>query len=258
MIDIHSHVLPNVDDGARSLAIALAMLDDYVRLGYSTVVATPHWEYPTNQDQQTLIQLAYEELAKHANDRGLKLLLGRECMLPPDPIALSGNTQLTLNGSNFILVEVPFNSRPLFLEESLFGLQTAGKTVILAHPERYRFIQRDLQIARTLSDRGFLFQINIGSLAGTYGSTAEKAAEWLVRNGLVHFAATDAHSDGNGFQSVAAGLIVLNNLIGAEDYQLLVHLNSELVLSHTSSIPTPARPQKGRQSILRNWLRRVR
>ncbi len=161
------------------------------------------------------------------------LLLGYELSLSPDLAnRLIAGEPSTFGASNAILVDVPFVGWPLHAEESLFKLQLAGFRPILAHPERYEEIQRNPERALDLVDRGVLLQVTIGSLSGMFGKQSLATAELLVREGAVHVVASDAHSAGQRFTAVEAGLAHLRGLVSEGGLERLTTINPRATLSN--------------------------
>jgi protein-tyrosine phosphatase len=217
MIDLHSHVLPEIDDGAASLAEAEAMFDAWQALGFSDVAATPHLKGPLDQEYLERVDAARVDLVRVAAARGIVLHRGFEVMLTPDvPDRLASGEPITLDGGRPILVEVPFQLWPLHTESTLFSLQTAGYQPILAHPERYAEVQRRPDLAVQLAERGVILQVTYASLAGVFGREVRRTAEALLAENVVEIMATDAHTPGRRLKSVGEGLARLRALVGPE------------------------------------------
>jgi protein-tyrosine phosphatase len=197
LIDLHTHVLPGVDDGARTMDDALAMAKVALDDGITTVVATPHrhegaYRAPREDAQQRLAEL---QAALTEADLNLEVVLGGEAQIAPDSAAqVRAGLAFTINGGRYLLVEWPFEQWPLYSEQAIFDLQIEGVLPIIAHAERYRVVQRNhLQLA-PLIERGVIVQVNGGSLLGTSGPEVQRTAEKLVLEGMAHVLASDAHS----------------------------------------------------------------
>ncbi len=195
MIDLHSHILPGLDDGAPDIDVSLAMARAAVDAGIETMVATPHvnFEYPVDPHDigprvgALNIALARSEIA-------LAVLPGAEVALPRlgemDDEALRA---VCLGGGPCVLVESPYVRGASFLEERLFDLQLRGLRPMLAHPERCPIFQDDPGRLARVVERGVLCSINIGSLTGRFGSVVRRFSVRLFRDGLVHNVASDCH-----------------------------------------------------------------
>lgn len=215
MIDLHSHVLPGIDDGAPNLDVSISMLDAWVTNGFHTVAATPHLMQPLDASYAAAVDRAFREVEPLAAARGLTLLRGYEVRLSPGvPDQLRRGDMMGLDGTDLVLIDLPFTDWPLYVDDTLFGVQTSGSRIILAHPERYPAIQEDPSKAEELVGRGIYLQVTIGSFSGAFGKRAKKSAESLLERGLVHLLATDAHSAGHRMAAVPAGLDRLRDLIG--------------------------------------------
>lgn len=197
MVDIHCHVLPELDDGAATWDEALAMARLAAADGIATVIATPHQLgcYADNRARQILAQV--NRLQGLLDEQGVRLrvLPGGDVRVEPEIIAKvrSGDVLTLADRGRHVLVELP-HEVCLPLERLLADLSTAGLTAILSHPERNAALMAQAGAVRSLIEAGCLIQITGASLTGTFGVRARGAAESLVQQGLVHFVASDAHS----------------------------------------------------------------
>ena len=190
--DAHSHILPGVDDGVQSEEESLRILKYYEEAGVREVWLTPHiMEDYANTPED--LRTRFELLQEHYRAQGgtLPLYLAAEYMIdrPFADIFAAGN--LLTHGAGHLLVETSYFEPPIGFEQTLFGIMTAGYLPILAHPERYVYMDRDFYLR--LKKRGILFQMNLGSLAGMYGRTALKKAEWMAKEGLYDLCGSDIH-----------------------------------------------------------------
>jgi protein-tyrosine phosphatase len=198
MIDLHSHILPGVDDGAPGWDTALAMMGLAARSGTRVLVATPHsWDGEGGSGSRgeriaTLVALANERAA--GAGLALQVLPGEECLAGPGLVEdLRAGRRLALGGSNTVLLELPFALWPPYLDRLVFELQVAGYTVLLAHPERYRAVVEDPNRIFSLVERGVVTQVNSTSLLGRAGRKTQEVARLLLEHDLVHVLASDAH-----------------------------------------------------------------
>ncbi|MFN3336676.1 MAG: tyrosine-protein phosphatase [Thermomicrobium sp.] len=193
-VDIHCHVLPGLDDGARDLDQALAMLRVAVQDGTSILVATPH----ARRCDAHAVRLTAELLREHATQQELplELLVGMEEQLLPDLVErLQTGAALPIGDTRWVLVELPdWTQWPATLPTQLQELRAAGFRPILAHVERYIPIQREPALVLDAIQAGALLQMNADSLFGQNGYAAQQAAARLVRAGAVSILASDAHS----------------------------------------------------------------
>jgi Capsular polysaccharide biosynthesis protein len=196
--DIHSHILPGVDDGAADVASSLQLLQGMHTLGFETVIGTPHVMVDLHRNNQQTIQNAFAKLKAATSGHGRlpTLYYAAEHMLDEGFAALLAENRIIPYGnSSYVLVETPYLHRPLNLEHLSFQLATAGYKPILAHPERYHYLFNKPDEYEKLKELGFAFQLNALSLRGYYGKPEKEAAQWLVDQALVDYIATDVHHD---------------------------------------------------------------
>lgn len=201
MIDLHSHILPGVDDGPGDWAGTLGMLRIAEEGGTTTIVATPHSHdyWRAAQPPEILIPRLVAEANERAADAGLtiKVLVGQECQALPGLVQdLDRMTCQTLAHSRTVLMELPFMMWPPHTESLVFNLQLAGYTVLLAHPERYKAVQEDPARLAPLIERGVYTQITTTSVMGRNGPKAQELTRHLVDLNWAHVLASDAHSTG--------------------------------------------------------------
>ena len=193
MIDLHSHILPGLDDGAQTLQDSLAMARMALDSGVTTIVATPHCAGDRRAEVYESWQFLRQALIEC--DLPLQLLLGMEIFGTPDtPRMLRDGQFFTLNNSRYPLVEFSFHSdgeeETAILEEICQG----GFRPLVAHPERYSYVQRDPRLLNRWHQMGCLFQLNRGSLMGRFGRSVQHTAAALLERGFVTVIASDAHS----------------------------------------------------------------
>ncbi|MBQ7060636.1 MAG: hypothetical protein IJM85_02515 [Clostridia bacterium] len=198
MIDIHSHILPGIDDGSDSMETSLEMLVTAARSGVKTIVATPHCNIPDefgNYASEKLDML-FDQLESEAENAGIpiRIVKGMEIFATDDlPQLLRDGRVWTLNGTNYFLTEFDFEEEPDYCSEILRRCASMGFCPIIAHPERYRCIQEDPQLAFNWCISGYGLQLNKASLLGKFGPETQEIAELLVDHGLAACVASDAH-----------------------------------------------------------------
>ena len=199
MIDIHTHVLPGIDDGSRSMDETLEMLLQAEESGVKVLVTTPHCNIPdefdnyVSEDLDELWRRVESEARRVGND--LKICRGMEIFATEElPDLLESGRVWTLNGTKYFLTEFDFGEDPDFCRYILQRCRSRGFRPIIAHPERYYFLQRDPQIAYEWCTAGYGLQLNKGSLLGDFGRQAYHTAVMLVDHGLAACVASDAHS----------------------------------------------------------------
>src|SRR5690606_1425937 len=176
--DMHSHILPGVDDGSPDVATSIALMHGLAQMGYETVIATPHVMADIHRNDRHTIQHAYEQL-KHAAEAEPalpKLRFAAEFMMDEGfGQLIKQDALIPLSGDQFLLVETPYLHRPLNLESYIFNLRAVGYTPVLAHPERYHYLFNKPAEYERLKELGCLFQVNLLSLIGYYGKSEKDA-----------------------------------------------------------------------------------
>jgi protein-tyrosine phosphatase len=200
VIDLHSHVLPGLDDGCVDISQTVELVRSLADAGVRTVAATPHVrsDYPTTVAS---MQQALAATRAAVSEAGIEceIVAGAEIAL--DWVDRLGNLELeafSLGGKGgYVLVECPYDDFPASLGETVLKLGENGFTAILAHPERNAFVQGGPQRLAGLVDLGALIQVTAGSLSGAFGPAPAKAGRSLVDSGLAHVVASDAHRPGS-------------------------------------------------------------
>lgn len=193
MIDLHSHILPGLDDGARDLEESLRMADMAVRSGVTAMVATPHCA--GDRTVEIRESLAYLRAGLHSSRIPLRVYAGMEIFGGPDTAAmLQRGELLTLAGSRYVLMEFEFESDGETQTQVLQSVVQAGFTPLVAHPERYRYVRENPEWINLWKRMGCLFQVNRGSLLGRFGPGARHMAMELTGRGFATVVASDAHS----------------------------------------------------------------
>ena len=199
MIDLHSHILYGLDDGAKDQVTMLAMFRLAQEEGIKAMVATPHYIYGANTYNEETLQKRYQEAKALLAEQGIdiQLHLGQELYL--DTLLLTQlklGQALTLAETRYILVEFPTLEIPPYTLGLMDGFFEAGYRPVIAHPERYIEVQRDMMQLLAYIEKGCLLQVNTGSFLGLHGKEAQKTAVALLRHEMVHLVATDCHSMG--------------------------------------------------------------
>lgn len=199
MIDIHSHVLPGLDDGSRDIYETIEMLTMAAEAGVTDMVATPHCNIQgtfENYYSQHYLQ-TFREVEKAIHKLGLQIRLypGAEVFVTEDlPDLIAGGKILTLNGGHYMLLEFDFYDSLEFANDMLEKISKMGIRPVIAHPERYFFVQQKPRIAYEWYEKGYVLQCNKGSFTGRFGKHCLKMANELIDRKLVSVIASDAHS----------------------------------------------------------------
>ncbi|MDB2116101.1 tyrosine-protein phosphatase [Clostridium paraputrificum] len=209
MIDIHSHILPGIDDGAKNINMTLHMIKMAVESGTKDIVATPHFCRGYGETPYNEVKNLVGEFNKLSKGEGLDINIhyGQEVYYSEQIIddyksGLIG----TINDSRYMLIELPMRSFDSDTLEVIYELQVKGVIPILAHPERYRpIIEKPDRINKFIKE-GFLFQMNSGSIEGQFGNSVKKTAEILLDNNIYNFIGSDAHNDTNRCTGIDRGI----------------------------------------------------
>ena len=258
MIDLHSHVLPGIDDGPAEAEGSLALARLAADAGTTQLAATPHvtWEIPTSA---ATVAAGVRALQAELDAAGIALRLrtGGELAISRatelDDAELRG---LRLGGGEWLLAECPLSSSASGFEGLLRHLQTRGHRILLAHPERSPVLQREPGRLQALVDAGMLCSITAGSLTGRFGSTVQRFTFDLVEAGLVHNVASDAHDAGRRPPGMAAALVQADEALPglADRAQWLC---DEVPRAILDGGPVPRPPGETPRRRRRGWLRRA-
>ncbi|MFH0844147.1 MAG: CpsB/CapC family capsule biosynthesis tyrosine phosphatase [Pseudomonadota bacterium] len=198
MIDLHCHILPNLDDGPQSQEESIAMGRRAMEDGVHTIVATPHTlnGIYINHIQQVISDVATLQEALSKNHIDLRLYAGADVHLCPGLLQRieSGEAGTIDDAKRYILLEFPSQTIPSGIKDEIFSLKVHGITPIITHPERHPLLHHDMDILYELVRMGALCQMTAMSIAGDFGGVVMRCAEILLRNRLIHLIASDAHS----------------------------------------------------------------
>lgn len=198
MIDIHTHILPGVDDGSQSISDSIAMAKLAVKSGVKGIIVTPHCEYPNGDgiaDAREMRRTAKEfQNALDENGIPLRIFTGMEISAAPDTAGLLQNgIYAALADSRYALIEFSFTHYSTQTTHILESLLSIGTVPVIAHPERYLYVQEDPEILNIWADMGCLLQINRGSILGRFGELPQLVSNDMLDRGFVSFIASDAH-----------------------------------------------------------------
>ncbi len=232
MKDIHSHILWGIDDGARTLDESIKILDDLYKKGVTDIILTPHYIKGTkynigNRDKFNL----FVELKKKYNK--INLYLGNEVYVDEDIVDLLKNGEVaTLNNSAYLLMELPMNSEIKDLDSIIYDLMRNGIIPIIAHPERYLYVQKDITYLDKFIDMGVLFQGNYESLFGKYGKNSEKTLKKLLKKNYISFLGSDIHRENHSNHTELVYKKLLKIIKDKEKIENLIDKNIEKVINN--------------------------
>jgi len=258
MIDTHVHILPGVDDGPETLERSLELAAALIQEGVHTAVATPHYndEFPQRSAAEIRARVLFLQQALDKERLPLRVLPGHEALIKPGLTDdIRAGRLSTLNGSRYLLLELWNMSWLPETDRVIFELRAMGITPVLAHPERYRVFQKEPERLEALLAQGVLTQITASSLVGMQGRTAQRTAEMLLKKGLVHCIASDAHGLHKRPPTIREGLRQAARIIGpARTRQLVEDWPTTIITNAPYYLP----PRQGGRDATRAILEKGR
>ncbi len=196
-VDMHSHLIPGIDDGSKSMEESLGLVKRMAGFGLEKIITTPHIMSEYYRNTPEIIAMGLEDLRKAAKLEGIQIQIEAAAEYYLDEIFLEkvkGGEKLLTFGEDYILVETGFINKPQMLVDIIFHLEMAGFKPILAHPERYQYLIVDKKLQDELIERKLLFQVNLLSLTGFYSKQVKDFAEMLIDREVVALLGTDCHN----------------------------------------------------------------
>jgi len=193
-VDIHSHLLPQIDDGVQSLKESISLIKQFKLLGYTKLITTPHVIsdfYPNNQE---IIMEKLYKVKEALKDEAIEIEIeaGAEYYVDMSFLALIEEQNIVTFMKHYVLFETSYTDKPIILEHVIYSLKENGYIPVLAHPERYTYLHQDIELYKILKAQGVLFQVNAKSLFDK-SKSPYKIALKLIKLGLVDFIGSDAH-----------------------------------------------------------------
>ena len=194
---MHSHLIPGIDDGVRTPEEALLVIRQFQELGYTRLITTPHVMSDTYRNTTDGIRQGLDSLRQFLKEQQVDITIDAAAEYYLDESLtqmLTTNQPLLTFGKNYLLFETNFLNEPLDLRDFIFMASSRGYRPVLAHPERYIYLQSNPAKIEDLFNRGVLLQVNIASLTGYYSKAALSTAQYLIDQKMVHFLGSDCHS----------------------------------------------------------------
>ena len=195
-VDMHSHLIPGIDDGAKTMDHTIAMLAKFQSMGYQKVITTPHIMSDYYRNTPEIILSGLSNVRNELSKLNLNIEIEAAAEYYFDDALMSkllNKEKLLTFGDNYVLFEFSFHSKPDQIEKLFFELLTQGYKPVLAHFERYEYFHGSVDLAREWREKGILIQLNFNSIFGHYGPDVKLQAERLIDSGQIDFAATDCH-----------------------------------------------------------------
>lgn len=261
MIDVHCHILPGFDDGPEDWPTAIKMCRIAQRDGVNGVVATPHFFrglFPTpdvRSVSDAVIEL--QNLCEKALVSGLQIYLGADCHVHPEIIEnVKSGVVPTLNGSRYVLLELPDSAVPPGVKDLVFRMNIAGVIPIITHPERNEFLAQHPAMLYELIQGGAYAQVTGASLTGQFGGETRRAAELMVSTGLVQLIASDAHDPEKRQGILSPAAKAAAKLVGGDLADKMVYEVPRAILEDQPiRFPEPIRPTSAKKRGKSLWQR---
>jgi len=196
VVDLHSHLIPGIDDGSKNMEESLSILKGMEALGYEKIITTPHIMLDAYKNSPEIINNGLKNLREEALKNGisLKIEAAAEYYLDDGFEDLLKKGDMLTISNKYILFETSYFAKPMQLEEMIFAITSSGYIPLMAHPERYRYVKDPLKEYKRFKELGVLLQINLNSFAGHYGKDAVRKANFLSSNGMIDFLGSDVHN----------------------------------------------------------------
>lgn len=234
MIDVHCHILPNIDDGAQCALDSLNLMEEAYGNGFSEIITTSHFisngRFQASIDERKEIIDSFKEVLKQKGIN-LRLYNGAEAYITPDlPQLYVENVIPTMANSRYVLFELPMSQKPVYTENVINELINMGYLPIIAHPERYDYVKEDINEALRWVEMGAYLQCNYGSLVGNYGMHAKKTLQKLLKEDAVTFLGTDTHRPNTNYCNIDKMIKVLKKEVNEEKADALTFKNPEKII----------------------------
>ena len=198
-VDLHSHLIPGVDDGVKTMEESIEMILRMKMMGYQKLITTPHIMSHRYPNSASALRQKFQELKRVLERRGIsiELELAAEYYLDEHLLELVRQKEILTFGGNYLLFEMSYVNQPVNMDLVIEEMRKAGYHPVLAHPERYQFMHTEFHKYEALKDIGVLFQVNLNSLAGYYSDEAKQIVLKLFEQNMVDFVGSDAHKMGH-------------------------------------------------------------
>ncbi len=234
MIDMHTHLLPEIDDGSQNIKETFDMIEEAYKAGFTQIITTSHYmekEYEINRVQRQMLIDAIQAKIDE-KDMSIQLHNGAEIYIMPDLVkSVDNGTIPTLAESRYVLFELPLNSNVIYTDTVIAKLIQNRYVPIIAHPERYQCVKQNPKIVRDWIDSGALLQANYASIIGAYGDKSKKALKALLQMDVISFLGTDCHRPNSFYSKMNEIKATYKKLIGEEKFELLSEINPRKIIN---------------------------
>lgn len=254
MFDFHCHIVYGVDDGAKTLEDSLKMIQEAKKVGFSDIILTPHYipeYYESNAEE---IRNKITEIQKSGIDPEVHLYQGNELYAYEDLAMLIEQKQASsIADTRYVLFELPMHNEILDISPMIYNLLESRYIPIIAHPERYSYMQKDPNKVLSWIEEGALLQANYGSIVGLYGKEAKNTVIKMLKHQMIHFLGSDCHRPNSIYPRIPEMLGELNKVITKEELYRLTTKNAEDILN--GNIIEIPEPQKIEESFFKKFFK---
>ena len=233
LTDIHNHILYGIDDGSKTIEESIKILEQHKQMGFTTIVVTPHYIENSNyvcnnEEKQKILDTLKDKV------QGVQLYLGNEVFINNNLYELLNSGEiLTINSSKYLLIEFPMNQKLKNITDTIYELKIKGIIPIIAHPERYEYVKKNIDIVNDWINEGALLQSNYGSIIGIYGEGAKRTVKKLLKKGVVSLLATDIHfPDSEIYKNIEKIRKKIKRIIGEEKFIELTITNPNKIINN--------------------------
>lgn len=235
MIDFHSHIIPEIDDGSRSIEETMLLIKEAQNAGFTTIISTSHYLSGQYEFDEASRKQFLDLIQMGANNLGIdiELKLGSEIYATYDMVdLLKEHKASTINDTKYVLFELPMQSELPNLKNIIYNLLGNGYIPIIAHPERYSYVKENPNWLLEYLELGVLFQSNYASIIGMYGKEAQKTVKLLLKNDMIHFLGSDVHMASTIYKKMPEIMQELKKILERDKLKKLTKINAQLVLEN--------------------------
>lgn len=232
MIDFHSHILPGIDDGAKDIEDSKKIIKEAKDAGVETIISTSHYALDCFEAPEYKRRELLEQLKEELEEDDPNIVLGSEIFLTYNATELLQEFKAsTINGTKYILFELPLRGYFNNLKDLLNKLRTSDYRLVLAHPERYGMIHSNFDLLYELKEMGVLMQCNYGSILGMYGMKTKSVIKKMLKEDLVDFFGTDVHKPGTIYPQLSKAIKKISKYVDEDRLDDLIHTNAAMLLA---------------------------
>lgn len=252
MIDIHSHLVYDVDDGSKNIEETICMLKEAYSVGFTDIIVTPHYMVDYYIKEKGEIENKINIIRNKLDGININICHGNEIYVNSNLMNfIKEGKAVSLAGSKYILFELPMQSIPINLDEVVYLILENGYVPIIAHPERYKYVQENPNMLVDYIEKGILFQANYGSIIGVYGNKIKETVQKLLTHNMIHFLGSDNHRPNTIYRAMPEIIKNVNKLIGEDKQNELTTINPMNILENKDI--DVEEPETIKKSLFKFW-----